>query len=292
VGFDLLGHALSGPGDQVTLRRSARAGVRIGSIQGLGDELPLVPAENTASAAVQALLEAAGLQVGLELHIAKGIPLASGLGGSAASAVAAVVAAADLLGLDWPRARLYPFALAGEAVASGAAHGDNVGCQLLGGLVLATRDRLISIPVPEGLCAVAVHPHYKLNTRDARRCLAGPFDLACVVEQSGCLAQVLTGCHQSDLALVRAGLRDVMIEPRRANLIPGFAAVQKAAQDHGALGASISGAGPSVFGWFSDAARAEAAAAAMVAAFSAAGLVAESFLSPVAAPGAQITERG
>lgn len=292
VGFDLLGHALRAPGDRVTVSRGAKPGLHIGSITGIADDIPLQPEQNTASKAVAALLDAAGVDAGLELHIAKGIPLASGLGGSAASAVAAVVATADLLELGWPRERLYPFALAGEAVASGAAHGDNVGCQLVGGLVLATHDRLVSIPVPDGLFAVAVHPGYKVNTRDARRCLAEPFELATVVEQSSGLAQVLAGCHQSDTGLIRAGLRDVMIEPRRAGLIPGFAAVQRAALDHDALGASISGAGPTVFGWFADESRAESAGAAMAAAFGRAGLGAEVFVSPVAAPGAQILERG
>ena len=292
VGFDLLGHALAAPGDNVTVCRCERPGIRIGSITGVAEALPLQSENNTASRAVRALLDAAGLATGLKLHIAKGIPLASGLGGSAASAVAAVVAAADLLELDWPREHLYPFALAGEAVASGAAHGDNVGCQLLGGLVLATRDQLVSIPVPEGLFAVAVHPEYQVNTRDARRCLAEPFDLATVVEQSACLAQVLTGCHQSDPALIRAGLRDEMIEPRRSDLIPGFAAVQQAALAHGALGASISGAGPAVFGWFADRPGADSAGAAMVDAFATAGLSAEAFVSPVDAPGARIVERG
>ena len=292
VGFDLLGHALDAPGDEVTVRRCNGSRIRIGSITGVAGVLPLETENNTASKAVEALMDAAGLTTGLELEIAKGVPLASGLGGSAASAVAAVVAAADLLGLNWPRERLYPFALAGEAVASGAPHGDNVGCQLLGGLVLATRDRLVPVPVPAGLFAVAVHPEYQVNTRDARRCLAEPFDLATVVDQSACLAQVLAGCYQSDLALIRAGLRDVMVEPRRARLIPAFAAVQQAALEHGALGASISGAGPTVFGWFVDRPGAESAGATMVDAFAEAGLSAEAFVSPVAAPGARITERG
>ncbi|MEX2500014.1 MAG: homoserine kinase [Wenzhouxiangellaceae bacterium] len=292
VGFDLLGHALNAPGDQVTLRRDKRRGVRIASITGNVHELPLDSASNTASRAVGALLEATGIDIGIEVHIRKGIPLASGLGGSAASAVAAVVAAAELLALDWPRERLYPFALAGEAVASGAAHGDNVGCQLLGGLVLATRDRLVSIPVPENLTAVAVHPDYQVNTRDARRCLAEPFELATVVGQSANLAQVLAGCYRSDFDLIRSGLRDVMIEPRRAGLIPAFSEVQQAALDHDALGASISGAGPTVFGWFSDVGQAESAGRDMVAAFAGAGLKADAFVSPVAAPGAHVTERG
>ena len=292
VGFDLLGHALNAPTDQVTASLGTRPGVRIASIRGSRCALPRDAGSNTASRAVMALLGAHSIDVGIELAIEKGIPLASGLGGSAASAVAAVVAASALLELDLTPDQLYPFALAGESVASGAAHGDNVGCQLLGGLVLATADRLVSIPVPLGLTAVAVHPDYQINTRDARRCLVEPFDLATVVAQSSNLAQVLAGCHQSSLELIRCGLADVMVEPRRAALIPGFAEVKRAALENGALGASISGAGPTVFGWFADAATAESAGKAMVAAFAAAGLNADAFVSPVAAEGARIVEYG
>jgi len=290
VGFDLLGHALVSPSDRVTASRSSAPGVRIVSISGSRHALPIDAESNTASRAVMALLEAHRIDIGIELAIEKGIPLASGLGGSAASAVAAVVAASTLLELDLAPEQLYPFALAGEAVASGAAHGDNVGCQLLGGLVLATADRLVAIPVPGGLTAVAVHPDYQVNTRDARQCLAKPFDLATVVAQSSNLAQVLAGCHQCDIELIRSGLSDVMVEPRRAALIPGFAHVKRAALEHGALGASISGAGPTVFGWFVDQFDAESAGRAMVDAFADAGLVAEAFVSPVAAPGARIVE--
>lgn len=292
VGFDLLGHALDAPGDRVTVSRGRSPGIRIVSISGIPDVLPMDPESNTAGRAVSALADSAGIETGLEIAIDKGIPLASGLGGSAASAVAAVVAAAEVLALDLQPERLYPFALAGEAVASGAAHGDNIGCQLLGGLVLATADRLVSIPVPRGLTAVTVHPDCQVATREARRCLADPFALQTVVAQTANLAQVLAGCYQGDFGLIAAGLRDAMVEPRRARLIPGFARVQQAALDHGALGASISGAGPTVFGWFADTARAEAAGRAMVDAFAASGLRADARISPVDAPGARITESG
>lgn len=292
VGFDLLGHALEEPADRVTVRRVDEEGVRIDSIRGGDAPLPTDPDSNTASRAVAALLDAAGRPCGLALEIDKGIPLASGLGGSAASAVAAVVAAAAVLGLDHGPERLYPYALAGEAVASGAAHGDNVGPQLLGGLVLATADRLIPVPVPDGLVAVAVHPGYRIATRDARRCLTEPFPLQTVVAQSANLAQVLAGCYRGDLELIRAGLHDVMVEPRRAALVPGFDAVKRAAVEHGALGASISGAGPTMFAWFADRPSADAAAGNMVAAFGAAGLEARAFVSSVAARGAAVTESG
>jgi homoserine kinase len=289
VGFDLLGHAIDGPGDTVTLRRAAPdSGLRIVAIHGADADLPMTPSENTAGRALIALCAAIDVAPDLEIEIEKGIPLASGLGGSAASAVAAVVAANRLFSLDWPPERLYPFALQGEAVASGAAHGDNVGPQLLGGLVLATADRLLSIPVPDGLHAVAVHPDHRVNTRDARRCLEAPFELGIVVRQSANLALVLEGCHRGDFDLIRAGLADVMVEPRRTALIPGFAAVKGAALRAGALGASISGAGPTVFAWFDSRAGATAGGAAMVEAFAAAGKVARAHVTPVAAGAARV----
>ncbi|MCA1779215.1 MAG: homoserine kinase [Xanthomonadaceae bacterium] len=290
VGFDLLGHALCGPGDRVLLRKSAQAGITIRRIHGCVEALPREPKSNTASCAVQALCDALGIKPSIEIEIEKGIPLSSGLGGSAASAVAAVVAANRLLGANLGPQQLYPFALAGEAVASGAAHGDNVGAQLLGGLVLATPDRLVSIPVPDGLTAVVVHPDYRVATRDARKVLTAPFLLETVVRQSTNLAMVLSGCFQSRLELIAEGLVDVMVEPRRASLIPGFDGVRQAALDHGALGASISGAGPSVFGWFRDSTGAADAGAAMVAAFARARLSAQAYLSPVQSAGARVEE--
>jgi len=288
VGFDLLGHALCGPGDRVLLRKSPRPGVSIRRIHGCVDNLPTDPGSNTASCAVQALCDALGIRPSIEIE--KGIPLSSGLGGSAASAVAAIVAANRLLGAGLTPEQLYPFALAGEAVASGAAHGDNVGAQLLGGLVLATTDRLVSIPVPDGLTAVVVHPEYRVATRDARKVLSEPFPLDTVVCQSTNLALVLSGCFQNRRELIAEGLVDVMVEPRRASLIPGFANVRQAALDHGALGASISGAGPSVFGWFGDASKAADAGDAMVAAFARARLSARAYLSPVQSVGARVEE--
>lgn len=290
VGFDVLGHALNALGDRVTAMRTDECGVSIASISGDGGVLPREAGANTAGRAVQSLLEASGRPMGLALDIVKGIPLSSGLGGSAASAVAAVVAAARVLGFDESPAALYPHALAGETVASGAAHGDNVGPQLAGGLVLATADRLVPMAVPESLTAVVVHPDHRVDTRSARRCLAEPFDLATVVAQTGNLALVLAGCQRSDFGLIRAGLRDVMIEPRRAALIPGFGAVQRAALEHGALGASISGAGPTVFAWFDGIDGTDGAGRAMVEAFAGAGLSARAWVSPVAAPGARITD--
>ena len=288
VGFDILGHSLAGPGDIATVRRIAEPTVRIAAIRGGVDGLPMQAEANTAGAALIALREAARLDFGFEIELDKGIALGSGLGGSAASCVAALVAANALLETPLPREALYRHAMAGEAVASGGLHGDNVGPMLVGGLVLATAERLVAIPVPAHWHCAVVRPHFALQTRVARAALAAPFALHEFVVQSAALAQVLLGCERGDAGLVRAGLEDHLVEPRRASLIPGFGSVKRAAMEAGAMGASISGAGPAVFAWFEDRASAVAASAAMVAAFAASGLGSDPHVSPVAGPRAEV----
>jgi homoserine kinase len=288
VGFDILGHTIDGPGDRARVRRIDAPKVRIAEIRNQTVALPTEAERNTAGAALIALREALALPFGFEVELDKGIPYGSGMGGSAASAVAALVAANALLESPLPHAALYPFALAGEAVASGGYHGDNVGAMLLGGIALATPERVLRVPAPATWHCVLVHPDAALETRRAREALKGAYALTEFVAQSAHLALLLCGCHLGDASLVRAGLADVLIEPRRAPLIPGFARVKQAALDHGALGASISGAGPSVFAWFDSLAAAIAAAPAMRAGFAEAGLASESFVSPVNGPAASL----
>lgn len=288
VGFDILGHAIAGVGDTVAVRRIDTPEVRIGAIRGTTVDLPLDAPGNTAGAALIALREALQLPFGFELEIDKGIPLGSGMGGSAASCVAALVAANALLDQPLSREALYPFALAGEAVASGGLHGDNLGPMLLGGLVLATADRLVRIPVPAEWHSLLVHPDAVLETRRARAALQGVYELKEFVAQSANLALVLTGCHAGDAALVRAGLADVLVEPRRAPLIGGFEAAKQAVLATGAMGASISGAGPSIFAWFETREAAEAAAPKVREAFAAAGFDSQSWVSPLNSPAAHL----
>jgi homoserine kinase len=288
VGFDILGHTIAGPGDRVTARRVHEPVVRIAAIRGASVELPTSPERNTAGTALIAMRNALALPFGFEIEIDKGIPYGSGMGGSAASAVAALVAANALLDAPLARDALYPFALDGEAIASGSRHGDNVGAMLLGGLVLATADRLVRIPVPDSLWCALAHPHAVLETRAARAALEGRYDLAEFVAQSAHLAELLAGCCANDLGLIRHGLDDVLIEPRRRALIPGFDAVKAAALDRGALGATLSGAGPSVFAWCEGEARANDVAAAMRHAFASAGLDSDAWISPVAGPAAEV----
>lgn len=290
VGFDLLGHSIVGPGDAATVRIIDTPLVRIdaidGDVPGLA-RIPLVAERNTAGRALIELRAALGLSHGFAVTLHKGIALGSGLGGSAASCVAALVAANALLDAPLSREALYPFALLGESVASGSLHGDNVAPMLLGGVVLATQTCAIRLDAPELYCA-AVHPAHVLETREARAALAAPYALGDFVHQSAHLALFLTGLARGDRGLVAEGLRDVLVEPRRAALIPGFAQVKQAALDAHALGASISGAGPTVFGWFDTRAQADAGGAAMVAAFAGAGLESRAYVSPVNGPRAEL----
>ena len=288
VGFDILGHVIEGVGDIVTVRRIDAPEVRITAIRGATVDLPMDAPGNTAGASLLALREALELPFGFEVEIDKGIPLGSGMGGSAASCVAALVATNELLDTPLSREALYPFALTGEAVASGGRHGDNLGPMLLGGLVLSTAERLVRIPVPDAWHSVLVHPDAILETRRAREALKGDYALGEFVGQSANLALVLAGCHAGDATLVRAGLQDVLVEPRRAPLIAGFDAAKQAALKAGAMGASISGAGPSVFGWFETRAQAEAAAPAIQAAFAAAGFDSQAWVSPINSAGAKV----
>ncbi|TVQ90443.1 MAG: homoserine kinase [Deltaproteobacteria bacterium] len=289
VGFDILGLALEGLGDTVLARRIEEPTVRIAAIEGC--ELPVDPARNTAGAAILALREARSLSFGIELSITKGIPLCSGMGGSAASAVAAVVAAEALLDQALSPAQRLALALAGEAVASGSAHADNVAPSLLGGLVLAVdRSTLVRIPTPSGVQAVVIHPALAVDTLSARAGLREGVPLADMTRQTGLLGGFLAGCFLGDPALLRASLRDVLIEPQRQHLVPGLADVLHAAREAGALGGSISGAGPAVFAW-AERARALEVRRAMIAAFAAHGIAATGLLSNLDAPGARLLDR-
>lgn len=293
VGFDLLGHVIDGPRDIAAVRRIDAPEVRVtavrGDVRGIG-RIPLEAGANTAGRALLALREALGLGHGFAIELDKGIPLGSGLGGSAASCVAALVAANALLAQPLSREALYPFALEGEWASTHSRQGDNVGPMLVGGVALATPNRLLRLDTPDWLHCVAVQPDLVLETRDARAVLADPYPLSQVVAHSSHLALFLTGLVRGDARLIAEGLHDVLVEPRRAALIPGFAAVKQAALDQGALGASISGGGPSCFAWFASRSAAEAAAPEMVAGFATAGVAAVAHVSPVAGARAELIE--
>jgi homoserine kinase len=292
VGFDVLGHSFQAIGDRVRARRITERTVRITAITGATVDLPREAERNTAGMAVLSMVRDLQLDFGVELWIEKGIPLGSGLGGSAASAVAGVVAANALLQRPLERLELLKFAMKGEAVASGSVHVDNIAPSLFGGLVLTVgidNPNVKQIPVPANVRCVLVHPHMMLSTRAAREILNRSIDLSDVIWQSANLAGFLTGCFTGDLRLIGESLEDVIIEPQRKVLIPGFEAVKQGAMRNGALGCSISGAGPTVFAWC-EAERAEAIRDAMIAGFRAHRLESDAWISTLDPQGARVID--
>jgi homoserine kinase len=290
IGFDILGHTVEAVGDRVRIQRIAAPEVRIRSISGIAGDLPVEPERNTAGRAVQAMHQELKLTYGFELSIDKGIPLSSGMGGSAASAVAAVVAANALLDKPLKRLQLLQFAIQGEIIASGAVHVDNIAPSLFGGLVLTVgidHPRVKQIPVPKSIRCVLVHPHMQLATREARAILKANVTRSDFVWQTANLAGFISGCYSNDLDMIRESFDDVVIEPQRQSLIPGFPDVKQGAMSAGALGCSISGAGPTVFAW-AEVHRTVAVQAAMVAGFRAHGLQSDAWISVIENDGARI----
>ena len=264
-GFDVLGFALHAPGDEVTAQ-PAESGVRINAISGDQDRLPRDAAKNTAGIAARALLNVLGERRGVALTIRKGLPLSSGLGGSAASAVAAVVAVDALFNARTPLETLMACAFEGERVGAGSAHGDNIGPAVYGGFVLVRDPNppdVIRLPVPEGLTAVVVHPDLEIETARAREMLGRTVALGDAIREWANLGAFVDALHRSDFDLMSRALVDTIAEPRRASLVPGLAEIKRAAADAGALGCSLSGSGPSLFALCRDATSAKAVAAAM-----------------------------
>ena len=250
VGFDMLGLAIAGVGDRVTARRVAEGSVRIKEVWGpdgeLHPDLSTDADENTAGVAARGLWQSAGEAGGVELVVRKGVPLQSGMGSSAASAVAGVVAANGLLAKPRPVAELLPFALAGEEVASGSVHADNVAPSLLGGLILtppALLPRTVRLQTPASISSVVLHPDLLVNTAEARQRLKSEYSMAEWLAQQGYLAGFMAGLAADDHGLIGECLKDVLIEPQRAQAVPCFADVKAAAMAAGALGSSLSGSG-------------------------------------------------
>jgi homoserine kinase len=290
-GFDVLGFPLHEPGDRVTAS-FAGSGVHIADISGDGGRLPREAARNTAGVAAMALLRVLGDTRGVSLSIVKGLPLSSGLGGSAASAAAAVVAVNALLGADASLETLIACALEGESLGAGSAHADNVAPCLCGGFVLvrrATPPDIVTLPVPEGLTAVVVHPELEIETARARALLGDTVRLKDAVQQWANLGAFVHGLHTGDFALISRALEDTIAEPKRAPLVPGLADIKAAAIAAGALGCGLSGSGPSLFALCRDRATADAAAAAMETAVRAhIGGDPHTYVAPVAHQGARV----
>ncbi|MHC5063502.1 MAG: homoserine kinase [Planctomycetota bacterium] len=254
VGFDILGFAFGKVGDLVTVTRLESEDtpkIRMGAMES-ATSLPESAERNCAGAALIAMHEDLNLEMGLEISLRKGIPLSSGMGGSAASAVGAVVAANALLDEPLPWERLLTYALAGERVASGDAHADNVAPCLRGGLTAALPGdpfRVMDLPIPKGLHCLIVKPDVQLDTRGQRSKLASELSLRMHVQQSAHLAGFVAACYENDLELLSRSMCDLVVEPQRCSSIPAYAELQRAAHRNEAIAFGIAGSGPSVFAW-------------------------------------------
>lgn len=251
-GFDILGMALEAPYDLIKLTRKVEPGIIIKHLDQYG--LPEDPSKNIAGVALQAFIDAADYTEGFEVEITKQIKPGSGLGSSAASAAGVVVAANELLGKPFDNKQLVAFAMEGEVLASGSRHADNLAPCIYGGLVLI-RDTpsLDIIPITtSGLYISVAHPQIEIKTSYAREILPKEVPLKSAVTQWANVAGLVTGFLTNDHALIGRSLVDVIIEPVRSKLIPGFDEVKSKSLAAGALGGGISGSGPSLFMLSSD----------------------------------------
>jgi homoserine kinase len=250
VGFDILGLAFGEPGDIVRVEAREEPGVVILSIAGDDGTIPYDPCKNTAGVAVNAYVKAVDYNGGLGITIKKGLPLSGGLGGSAGSAVAAVVAANALLGEPMTREELLPFCMEGEALASGDYHADNIAPCLFGGITLATgidMAHIRQLPVPEKLRFALVTPNVSVPTIEARSVLPQSILLKTMVAQIGAVAQLIDALYRGDVPSMAAAMeKDSVIEVARAHLMPHFYDARAEAKKSGALGLVISGAGPTL----------------------------------------------
>ena len=249
-GFDIFGFAVNEPGDvaKVTLRENP--GVEITRITGDNGKLPKTAEKNTAGFAALRYLETIQSQQGVSIELHKKMPLSSGLGSSAASAVAVLFAINTLFDNRLTKSELLGIALQSEKLACGAAHADNAAPALFGGFLLIRENNppdIVELPVPENLYCTIIHPEIEINTADARNILAPNVPLKDAVKQWANTAGLVAGLYRKDLTLISRSMNDYIIEPQRAKLIPHFYEIKKAALDRGALGCSISGSGPSLF---------------------------------------------
>jgi len=292
-GFDVLGLSVQSPGDEVFISLNESDEVTMKSIVGDDGRLPLEASKNTAGVAVIEFLKSIGSKQGAEIDLYKNLPLGSGMGSSAASAVAAVVAINHLMGEPLKREDLLPFVMEAERVACGSAHADNVAPSLLGGLILIRQNHpldIISIPTPKELVCVLVHPHVEVKTKDARSVLKSTISLKDGITQWANTAALVAGMMKDDYELIGRSLVDVVAEPLRSDLIPGFANVKKTAMQNGALGCGISGSGPTIFCLCKGTTNAQKAGNAIQQEFNNMKLESEIYISEVNRKGAYIIE--
>jgi homoserine kinase len=250
-GFDVMGFALNEIGDTITITKTDSSGITITNGRGC-DGLPTQPEQNVVGIAAQALLRSIDFteKHGFNFHVSKNVKAGSGLGSSASSAAAAVFALNQLLGKPFSKMELVNYAMEGERASSGLAHADNVAPSLLGGFTLVRSYHpldIIQLDYPEDLFISIVHPQIEIKTADSKKILKRQVEMKDAITQWGNVGGLVAGLARKDFALIGRCLQDVIAEPVRSVLIPFFAEAKQAALNEGALGASISGSGPSIF---------------------------------------------
>ena len=250
VGFDIMGFPLKAPGDEVVVRKGQVPGVVISKIT-KGKGLPYEPLKNTAGVAVMKMLDHLGIpDYPIDIEIRKKMPFGTGIGSSAASAVAAVVALNHYLDAKLTKREMLPFAMAGEAMASGVWVGDNVIPSMMGGIILIRNNETLDFTklyVPNGLRYVVILPPAQILTSEGRSVLSNEVTLKQMITQTGNAATLVAALYNGDFDKISRCLKDDIIEPQRAHLVPKFYEMKEKAEALGALGFSISGSGPSMF---------------------------------------------
>jgi len=290
-GFDILGFAVDSPGDEVVLTLRNDSSIKVTAIHGDNGRLPMEANKNTASVAVASLLKQLGSNQGVDIELFKNLPLGSGMGSSAASGAAALVAMNHLMGNPLTREDLVSHAMESERIACGSAHADNVAPCLLGGFVLVREYHpldLVKIPVAQDLFCTLVHPHLELKTEDSRRVLKPTISLKDAITQSGNIAGLMLGLIKPDFDLIGRSLKDVIAEPIRSAFIPGFNHLREKAIEAGALGFGISGSGPTVFAISASNENAMTSGQVIQAQFSNYNLASDVFVSKINIEGARV----
>ena len=288
-GFDVFGLALAAPYDTIRLTRSAEPGIRIQHLDPYN--LPTEPARNVAGVALLALLKEVPEIIGFDVEITKGIKPGSGVGSSSASAVGAVVAANALLGNRFTKMQLVNFAMAGEVVASGARHADNIAPAIFGGFTVVRALEpvldIIALPAPP-LWVAVVHPQIEVKTSDSRKVLPAAVPLGLAVRQWANVAGLVAGFLTADYKLIGRSMDDYIVEPARLPLIPGLAEARKRALAAGAIGGGISGSGPSIFMLNKTEETAQAVGTALGSVFAELGIEFNIYVGPIGAEGARV----
>ena len=292
-GFDIIGFPIEEAGDTVTLGKSEVPGLRITNITGYTG-VPWIPEKNTATYALMKMFDRLGIDQGFEVEIHKGVKPGSGVGSSASSSAAALVAANELLDRPLTDLQLVGLAMESEGMASGSGHADNVAPSIMGGVTVIRSYQpldVVNIEPPPDLWTVLLHPQIEVKTETSRKILPQSIPLKDAICQWGNVAGLIAGFYSSDYDLIGRSMQDVIVEPVRSQLIPGYDALKSAAIEAGALNCSISGSGPSVSALCRGPNSASRVRKAMIAAYQANDIPFQTYSSCVNRRGAYVVEK-